>query len=230
MAAENVSYTPLPVFEPLFVEGASKRFVVLHGGRASGKAWAVSDYLIIRAIQEPLRILCACPTRKDAPHGILSRINRSIQRLGLTKYFRADKTSIRCPATGSKFIVWGYLKDSPRIHGIEGLNIAWVEHAEQMPMKSLRSLIPVVRQEGSQIVFTINPENTTDPVFDRFLKHWWDAERDGAEFTSPEDTLIIRANWTDNPHFPEGLQRDREWDREHNPEGYRNVWLGEPKE
>jgi len=72
------------------------------------------------------------------------------------------------------------------------------------------------RVPDSEIWFSWNPNQPTDPI-DKFLR--------GGE--PPPDSIVVNANYYDNPWFPEGLRRDMEYDRRRDPEKYAHVWLGE---
>src|SRR5690606_7743970 len=81
--------------------------------------------------------------------------------------------------------------------------------------KSLDLLIPTIRAEGSEMWFSWNPDQPTDPV-DVLLRQ-----------NAPEDSVVVRANWSDNPWFPDVLRADMEADRTSDPAKYAHIWLGE---
>jgi phage terminase large subunit len=43
----------------------------------------------------------------------------------------------------------------------------------------------------------------------------------------PKDAIVVKANFTDNPWFPEVLKDEMEYDRKRDPDKYRWVWRGE---
>jgi phage terminase large subunit len=97
---------------------------------------------------------------------------------------------------------------------MEGIDICWVEEAQSMSRNSLDVLVPTVRAEGSIIVFTFNPFKDTDPVY--------------VDSQNPdENTLVIKANYNDNPFFPEVLRLDMERDKKNDYEKYLWVWEGQ---
>ncbi|WP_441256436.1 PBSX family phage terminase large subunit [Bradyrhizobium sp. 482_C4_N1_1] len=99
---------------------------------------------------------------------------------------------------------------------LEGYDGAWVEEAQSLSQRSLDLLRPTIRKEGSEIWFSWNPRNATDPV-DVLLR--------GAD--EPPDAIVRRVNYMDNPWFPDVLARDLEWDRLRDPDKFKHVWLGE---
>ncbi len=39
--------------------------------------------------------------------------------------------------------------------------------------------------------------------------------------------VVVKCNWSDNPHFPEVLDLEREYDLKTNPQRFAHIWLGE---
>ena len=107
-----------------------------------------------------------------------------------------------------------HTKDS--IKSLEGFDRAWVEEAQSISQSSLDILRPTIRKTGSEMWFGWNPQNETDPV-DKFF-------RSGQP---PPDSVLVEVNYMDNPWFPEVLRADMEWDRDHDPDKYAHIWLGQ---
>jgi phage terminase large subunit len=62
---------------------------------------------------------------------------------------------------------------------------------------------------------TFNPELDTDETYKRFV------------VKPPHDAQVVKVNWSDNPWFPDVLDKERRSLAERDPEAYRNVWEGE---
>jgi len=77
-------------------------------------------------------------------------------------------------------------------------------------------LRPTIRSQDSQLWFSWNPSRPTDPV-DRMLR--------GPEV--PTGSVVVRANWSDNPWFPSVLEQERQDCLGQTPERYGHIWLGE---
>ena len=223
-----IDYGYPAVFEPLFREGRTKRTVVLHGGRGSGKSWSIAAYLVLRAQSESLFILCARQYQNSIADSVLSLLEYTIIQLGLLDRFEIGRTSIRCPSTGSQFTFRGLATNPQSVRSLEGLDIAWVEEAQALAEISIRSLVPTMRKAGSQILYSLNPTNETDPVWERYLARWWDDHSNGRPHHAPDDTLLIRANWPDNPFFSEEMRKEKDWDYERDPLLAEHIWGGDP--
>lgn len=102
------------------------------------------------------------------------------------------------------------------IKSLEGFDVAWVEEAQSLSQRSLTLLRPTIRKEGSEIWFSWNRTRKSDPV-DKFLT--------GA--APPSDSIVVNANWSDNPWFPSVLERERRDDQRDRPEQYDHVWGGD---
>ena len=101
------------------------------------------------------------------------------------------------------------------IKSLEGYNIAWVEEAQTLSARSLALLRPTIRADGSEIWFSWNPRRKSDAV-DEFLRG-----------QKPENAIVVKANWRDNPWFPSVLEDERNLDLKTYPDRYHHVWEGD---
>jgi len=74
-----------------------------------------------------------------------------------------------------------------------------------------------VRQRGSEIWVTFNPDEETDPTYQRFV------------LNPPPDCISLEVNWQDNPWFPEELRREKDYLYRVDPEAAEHVWAGKPR-
>lgn len=191
------------------------RYRVWYGGRGSGKSWGIARALLVLALQKKVRVLC---TRNyqvsiaDSSHRLLSD---QIKELKLESYFKITKSEIRA-STGSFFIFRG-LQNPADIKSLEGINVCWVEEAEKISEEALDFLTPTIRAENSEIWFSFNPYAENDPIMKRFI------------YNKPDNAIVTKINWHDNPWFPDVLKKEMEYDKRTNPDRYNWVWLGEPR-
>ena len=209
--SQNVGLKVPAVFQPLF-KGAKRRNFIF-GGRGSGKSHAVAQYCIFRAYQKKTKVLCTRELQKSISESVHALLCEKIHDMGLDSFFTIQKDKIY-GANGSVFIFAGVRQNVNEIKSMEGIDICWVEEAQSMSRNSLDVLVPTVRAEGSIIVFTFNPFKDTDPVY--------------VDSQNPdENTLVIKANYNDNPFFPEVLRLDMERDKKNDYEKYLWVWEGQ---
>jgi len=193
-----------------------KRYKVLFGGRGGQKSWAVADYLLTRASQEKLRILCTREQQNSIKDSVYKLLCDRIHALGLDAYFIIQKEGIYS-VTGSEFIFKGLRHNINEIKSTEGIDICWVEEANKVSEESWKVLIPTIRKENSEIIVTFNPELKTDPAYQRFI------------LNTPPDTAIEETGYADNVYFPEVLRREMEWCKKTDPDAYEHIWLGKLK-
>ncbi len=191
---------------------------VAYGGRGSSKSWTFAQMLIIRSMERKRRILCARELQKsikDSSHKLLAD---TIDRLGVGKEFEIGEAFIRHKPTGSDFIFKGLKHNADEIKSTEGIDICWVEEAHRISSKSMTLLIPTIRDPGSEIWFSFNPEDEDDEVFQRFVIN-----------NPPARSVVYHVNWDDNPWFTKELEEERLYDLENKPKEYAHIWDGKLK-
>lgn len=150
-------------------------------------------------------------TMKESCHKLLCDY---IDKLGLTNFY--DTTNNRIVGqNGSEFIFMGIRQNPQSVKSLEGVHICWGEEAQTMSSESLEMLIPTIRVEGSQLWFSMNPDDESDPVYQLILN-------------PPPNTLLININYTDNPFCPQTLIDEAEYMKDIDYERYQHVWMGEP--
>lgn len=201
----------LPILEP-------RRFKVLYGGRGGAKSHTVAQVLLMLSMRRRLRILCVREVQKSLKESSMQVLKDYIERLGIAAYFEILKTEIRCRLTGSTFGFSG-LKDhtADSIKSWEGADIVWVEEAHSVTAHSWGILIPTIRKAGSEIWATFNPDQETDYVYDRFVKH------------TDADAWVCLVNWRDNPWFGPEMDTERRKLKALNDDLYKHVWEGKPR-
>ena len=205
--------TSAAVFEPLF---SPSRFKGVRGGRGSGKSHFVAERLIDESIEYEVRVVCAREVQNSIKDSVKQLLEDKIQTLGVSHLFTITEKEIRGP-NNSLFIFRGLQNHtSASIKSLEGFNRLWCEEAQTISHKSLELAIPTFRKSGAECWFTWNPESARDPVDKLFL----DNANDPA-------FILVEANYTDNPWFPEELRGDMERDKRRDPDKYAHVWLGQ---
>jgi phage terminase large subunit len=118
-------------------------------------------------------------------------------------YFEVQDAAIKSRKGDGAIIFQGmqnHTADS--IKSLEGYDCAWVEEAQSLSQTSLDLLRPTIRKPDSELWFTWNPRQNSDPV---------DALLRGT--TPPKDAKVIQVNFSDNPWFPDVLKAEMEFDR-----------------
>lgn len=180
------------------------------------KSWAVATVLVELACKGRFRIMCGRELQNSISDSVISLLSDTIDRAGYTQEFDVQRNRIIHLSTGSEFLFYGIKTNPTKIKSIEGVDICWIEEAENVSDESWNILIPTIRKEGSEIWLTWNPKNILDPTYQRFVVN------------PPDDMVDIVVNYTDNIYLPEVLKAEAESCRERDYDLYRHIWLGEP--
>ena len=197
----------------LFLINEDWRYKVVYGGRGSGKSYAFADACLIKAIQRPIRILCARQLQTSIRDSVHKLLCDRIFALKMEEWFEITRESIRCK-NGSEFIFKGIQNNVMEIKSMEGIDICWVEEAQSVSDESWEVLIPTIRKENSEIWVSFNPDREDDSTYKRFVKN------------PPQNCKTVLLNYTDNPYFPETLRKEMEYCKRIDYPKYEHIWLG----
>lgn len=201
------------IFKPIIKKS---RYKSLRGGRGGMKSWTVARVLVEITMRGKYRILCARELQNSIGESVIQLLGDTIDRAGYTNYFDVQRNRVINLLTGSEFIFFGIKNNPTKIKSVEGVDIVWIEEAENVTDESWNILIPTIRKEGSEIWLTWNPKNILDPTYQRFV------------LNPPEDLIEIVVNYTDNPNLPDTLLKEAQECKEKDYQLYRHIWLGEP--
>ncbi len=199
-----------PLLEPARYKGA-------FGGRGSGKSHFFAGGMVEQAILRPgFRGLCVREVQRTLKQSAKRLIEDKIEQFGVGHLFDCQNELTVTPGGGS--IIYAGMNDytADSIKSLEGIDVCWGEEAHKLSQRSIDLLRPTIRKPGSELWFSWNPEVATDPV-DVLLRG--DAP--------PRNSCVVRANYTDNPWFPDVLRDEMEGDRERDVQKFGHTWLGD---
>jgi phage terminase large subunit len=199
--------------EKLSILFDSARYKVLYGGRGGAKSWGIARALLIIGARKTTRILCAREFQTSIRDSVHKLLSDQIVSMGLIDFYEITQNSIR-GKNGTEFSFVGLKNNVANIKSYEGCDICWVEEAQTTSKLSWNVLIPTIRKEGSEIWISFNPELETDETFQRFIVN------------TPENSIVQRINWSDNPWFPETLRLEKDALFVRDREAYNTVWEG----
>ena len=199
----------LPLLKPARYKGA-------HGGRGSGKSHFFGELLIERSIIEKTDAVCVREVQKSLDQSVKKLLESKIESLNAGAYFEVQDKKILSKHGGMIIFQGMQNHTADSIKSLEGYDVAWVEEAQSLSQRSLDLLRPTIRKPGSEIWFSWNPNLETDPV---------DALLRGEH--PPPDSIVVQANYRDNPWLPDVLKAELEYDQRRDPDKFAHVWLGE---
>ena len=201
------------VFEPLL---QPSRYKGAHGGRGSGKSHFFGELLVEECQRQRGTLgVCIREVQKTLAQSSKRLVEDKIEALGVGSGFKVFTDKIETPGDG--LIIFQGMQDhnAESIKSLEGYRVAWVEEAQTLSARSLALLRPTIRVEGSEIWFSWNPRRKSDAV-DEFLR-----------LNRPDNAIVVKANWRDNPWFPAVLQDERKLDLKLYPDRYDHIWEGD---
>ena len=197
-----------PLLQPARYKGA-------FGGRGSAKSHFFAEHLIDECFRVPgTRAVCLRELQNTLRDSSKRLIEDKIQKFGVGQWFDVQTSLIKTPGDG--LIIFEGLQDhtAESIKSLEGFRIASVDEAQSIKDRSLTILRPTLRNDA-ELWFAWNPESPDDPV-DKLLR--------GPE--PPPRSIVVQANWRDNPWFPADLREEMAHDRGLDPIKAGWVWDG----
>ena len=160
--------------------------------------------------------MCVREVQRSLKESVKRLVEDKIQAWGLGGQFEPRHDSTLTPGNG--VILYQGMQDhtAESIKSLEGFDGAWAEEAQTMSARSLEMLRPTIRKTGSELWFSWNPRHASDPV-DDLLRG----------LNTPPGSRVVKANWRDNPWFPEELEAERQFDLKFKPDRYMHIWEGD---
>lgn len=191
------------------------RYKGAYGGRGSGKSHFFAEQLVEDSLyHKGLLSVCIREVQQTLKHSSKRLIEKKIQDLGVGKEFQVWNDRIETPGDG--IIAFQGMADhtAESIKSLEGFARAWIEEAQTLSLRSLTLLRPTIRANDSEIWAGWNPRRKSDAI-DEFLRA-----------SKPPGSVVVKANWRDNPWFPSVLDEERKLDLEKYPDRYDHIWEG----
>ena len=207
----NINLKVANVYKPLWKNAKRRNYI--YGGRGSGKSHDVAEYCLFRAYQSKIKVLCTRELQNSIADSVYSLLKNKIVDMHLDFFFTVYKDRI-VGNNGSEFIFKGIHNNVSEIKSIENISIAWLEESQSLSRESIDVIVPTIRAPGSILIFTFNPYKDNDPIYMEMKN-------------ATEDDLVIKANYSDNPWFPEELRLEMERDKKNDYQKYLWVWEGE---
>lgn len=212
----------VPLLNPARYKGA-------YGGRGSGKSHFFAGLLVEDALRFPseagegLRGLCVREIQKSLKQSAKRLIESKLTEHGLGEAdgFKVFEAVIKTPKDGLLDFQGMQDHTAESIKSFEGFHRAWKEEAQTISARSLALLRPTIRWENARLGLTSeiwdswNPRRKNDPVDVMFRGD-----------APPTDSIVVRANWSDNPWFPAVLEQERQDCLRGQPDQYDHIWEG----
>lgn len=193
-------------------EDYGRRFNFMKGGRGGGRTTSISRCLVDLSLDRPLRIAAARSFQNSIAESNKQAIEQQIELLGLSHRFKITDRYIESD-NGSVFFFLGLERNVSSKKSLEGIDYLWAEECDGLSKKTIDTIEPTIRKDGSILIFSWNP---TDK----------DAAIENAVKLFDYDTAIRHTNYLSNPWCPKSLILSAQALREKDYESYLHVYEG----
>jgi phage terminase large subunit len=218
-----LQFDRVKAYRPLY---RPKRFKVYFGGRGSAKSWEFAQAIIVKGISKTIRVLCGRELQKSIEESVHQLLVDTISRLEVESEYAVYRNRIE-GRNGTKIFFSGIANNTTAIKSMEGIDIVWLEEAENISQASWDVLIPTFRKQGSEIWVSFNPWDEMDATYQQFVVPYLeDIERDG--FYEDDRRYIRKVNYNQNPYFEKTeLFHEMLECKENDYNKYLHIWEGE---
>lgn len=193
------------------------RWKIYHGGRGGAKSTSIARAYAVKGYSSRRKIICTREIQKSIQDSVHALLEQEINNLGLADFYNITKTGIT-GHNGTEFLFAGLRSNINSIKSIPGLTDGWVEEAQSASVTNIRTLAYTIREPGSEIILSFNPDLEDDPIYQDFV------------VSPPDNSIIVKVNWQDNPWFPEVLRQDMEDTKRRSEADYLHIWEGQCKQ
>ncbi|MBD3198033.1 MAG: PBSX family phage terminase large subunit [Candidatus Lokiarchaeota archaeon] len=186
----------------------NKRYIILTGGRGSGKSFAVSVWELLKTYEHGHKTLYTRYTMNSANDSIIPEYNEKIELLGKTNDFVVTKKDIINKESGSEILFRGIKTSSgnqtANLKSIEGITTWIIDEAEELTDEDTFDKIDEsVRKSGTQnrIVIILNPCFYDHWIYRRFFENTSkivDVNGCQIEMSTHKDVCHIHTTYLDN--------------------------------
>lgn len=194
------------------------RYRVAYGGRGGTKSWNIARAILLRGTERPMRILCAREFQKSIKQSVHKLLSIQIDKMGLSDFYHVGAQEIK-GKNGTEIIFHGLHANVDQIKSLEDIDLCWIEEAATITKDSWEVLVPTIRNEGSEIWISFNPQLPSDHIFKLFCGE-----------SPPENAIVRKVSWRDNPFLSSTLRAERDAMFKRDPESEAHIWGGEPWE
>lgn len=225
------------------VARSKKRFIIVIGGRGSGKSVGINDICLIDAKDAGVKTYCLREYQTSIKNSVYSLLKDEISRL--------EFDGFEMQSNGIKYGEEDAFQFAGLSHNVDSIKSAFgfgkfqIEEAQFISDDSLTALTPTARKKPKKgmptmmeevstdglanvsMIFMANPSSSEAPFSKRFINPF-KAQLDKHGVYEDDLHLIVMMNYVDNPWFHDsGLEEERLWDLEFRSRAmYDHIWMG----
>jgi len=185
---------------------ANKRITQHIGGTRSGKTYAILQYLIVKALQEPQNITIVRRTVPSLKRSVIKDFKEIMQELGIWSNESYNISDRVYSFSNGALISFVNTDDAEKLRGVKS-DILFIDEASEQHEEAYFQLS--IRTTG-EIILAFNP--TVSPY------HW---------LRNMDDVEQFRTTYKNNPYLPDAMIKEIEALEHKNPKYYKIYGLGE---
>lgn len=191
-----------------------------YGGRGSAKTRSFAKMAAVHGYKcaeenKPGLVVCGREFMNSLDESSLAEVKAAIQsEPWLLQAYDIGEKYVRTKCRRVEFDFIGLRHNLDSVKSKARIRLLWVDEAEPVSEAAWKKAIPSVREEGSEIWVTWNPERKKSATHKRFRED------------PPDGAKIVELNWRDNPWFPSNLNAKRLEDLKKRPDQYDHIWEG----
>lgn len=207
----------VPKFFPLLFD-YSHRYEFYMGSAGSAKSYFITQKLLLRAINEPIRILVCRRYGTTIRNSVFSLFKDMIARWKLLPFVKINESDFRITFThnGSEILFTG-LDDETKLLSLNNISAVFVEEAFEVSREIVEQLNLRMRgkAKNQQILMAWNPISKDSWLYDFTVTN------------PPESSIFIHSTYKDNPFLSIDYVKAIEELKTRNPAKWKVYGLGE---
>ena len=210
----------VPIMNPNLQDfwDTKSRFKILYGGRDSTKSNDTALHSIRLANNIPFRFLCTRMYQNRLEDSVYTLLKKEIERFGFRNDYNVLGNKIINTNTGAEFLFYGLARNIDEIKSIVKIDVLWIEEGHNLTEEMWDTLIPTLRESGSEIWVTFNPNLATDFSYKRLVVN------------PPKDAVVRMINYDENPFLSDTSKATIAEMKEEDYDKYLHIYKGIPKQ
>lgn len=224
-----------PKYKELYT--TDKRYILVTGGRGSGKSFEVSTFLSLLTYEENHRILFSRYTMTSANLSIIPEFMEKIELLEVPYQFAVSREGIINTTTGSDIIFKGIKTSSgnqtANLKSLQGVSTWVLDEAEELESEEIFDKVDLsIRRKdvNNRVILVMNPSTKEHWIWNRWFEghtKYIEIEGETVPVSTHPDILHIHTTYLDNvDNLSDSYLNQIERIKETNPFKYRHVVLG----
>ena len=178
----------VPKFYPLLFD-YSHRWEVYMGSAGSAKSYFITQKLILRCLNEKIKILVCRRTASTIRNTCFSLFKDVISKWKLTEFVKIRESDFNIKFPNSSEIIFMGLDEETKLLSLNGIGTIFIEEAYEVPKAIVEQLNLRLRGNtaNKQMIMAFNPISKN---------HWL---YDFCEVNPPESFIYVHSTYKDNP-------------------------------